>query len=376
MTTTGDLPFVLHVDDQPDDLRSWQDEVGRLGSIDLEVSHPDDVTAENLSRATLVLVDFKIEQWVKRENMDSLALKPENGFALLSVLQEAALEQTPGQPRAFALYTAVIQEIARGLPHQPHIISRAHNLEWIFEKNGGRENNVTQRAGRVAELATAVSALPSPWPGDTPEKAEDALSKWLCLGEDVSWHDAAWRGVRLCRPPLHEFAGHTQGVGVLRWALHRVLPYPTFLLDEAHLAARLRVSLQSLRSCLASGSLETLFSEAEYRGQLSGFLGRRWWKSGIEAEIFELTADAPGDLSVLHQALGHRVPTLETVDEPRLFPVMDGQFYLKDQLATQVEVVEIVPDDWPPFADEAWALRSDLEDSLELRAIAIEDEEA
>jgi hypothetical protein len=55
---------------------------------------------------------------------------------------------------------------------------------------------------------------------------------------------------------------------------------------------------------------------------------------------------------------------------------MDGQFRLKDWLATQEEVIEIIPDDWPPFADEAWALRSDLADSPELKAIAAEDEDA
>jgi hypothetical protein len=376
MTSTEDLPVVLHVDDQPDDLRLWKEEVGRHEKFKLTVVHPDDVTEENLRRASLVLVDFKIEQWPKRENTGSLALKPENGLALLSVLQEAVLEPSEGHPRAFALYTAVIQDVARELPHQPHIISRAHNLEWIFEKNGGEENDLATRAGQVAELVTAVRALPIRWPGDTPEKAEDALSNWLNLRQDISWRDAAWRGVRLCRPPLHEFADHTQGVGVLRWALHRVLPYPTFLLDEAHLAARLRVSLSSFRSCLNSGALGSLFSESTYRGQLHGLLGRRWWRAGIEAEIFELTADSPGDLGVLHQTLQQRVPDLETVDEPRLFPVIDGQFRLKDQLAKQKEVVEILPDDWPPFADAAWALRSDLEDSPELRAILVEDEEA
>lgn len=374
MTNQEGQPFILHVDDQPDELRLWQEAVGDLGRVHLAVFHPNEVREEELSRSSLVLVDLRLDHWPDRENITPLSLKPVNGLALLAVLQEKAFTLAPETPRAFALYTAAIQDVARGLPHQPHIISRAHNLEWIFEKNGWQGNNITERALRIAELAAAVRALPSPWPWDAPEAAAGALSQWLGLRSDVTWHEAAWRAIRRCRPPLHEFAEYTQGVGVLQWALHRILPYPTFLLDEAHLAARLRVTLDSLRSCLTSDSLGGLFGEAQYQGQLQRFLGRRWWRAGIEAKLFELTVDAPGDLGALQEALKEKVPALETVPEPRLFPVLDGQFHVKGQLATQEQVVEIVPDDWPPFADEAWALREDLEDSPRLKAIAVDEE--
>jgi len=322
------------------------------------------------------LVDFKLERWPERDNTKPLALKPANGLALLAVLQEAAFEIEPATARAFALYTAVIQDVARELAHQPHIVARAHNLEWVFEKNGPRTNGLVARAAQVAELAGAVSALPSKWPGDASGSAANALRTWLNLPTNVAWHDAAWRAVRRCRPPLHEFAEHTQGVGVLRWALHRVLPYPTFVLDEAHLAARLRASLDSLRSALDSTEFRNLFSAAEYQGQLRTFAGRRWWRAGIEAAIFDLAPDNPGDLGALHTALGERIPALKLEPELRLFPVLDRQFRVQDRLASQAEVVEVQPDDWPPFADEAWALRADLADSPELKAVVVDEEEA
>jgi hypothetical protein len=370
--TNGERPFVLHVDDRPDELRPWQEEVDSLGKVHLTVLHPNEVTEEELCRSSLVLVDLRLDHWPDRENVAPLSLKPVNGLALLAILQEKTLDLVPKIPRAFALYTGAIQDVARGLPHRPHIISRAHNLEWIFEKKGGQGNNLSERALRIAELAAAVRALPLPWPWDTPEKAAAALSKWLGLPSDATWHDAAWRAIRLCHPPLHEFAEYTHGIGILQWTLHRILPYPTFLLGEEHLAARLRVTLESLRYSL--DSLGGLFSKAEYRGQLCSFLGRRWWRAGIEAKLFELTADAPGDLEALREALKKRAPTLETVRQARLFPVLDEEFCLKDQLARQDEVVEIVPDDWPPFADEAWALREDLEDSPRLKATAVDKE--
>jgi hypothetical protein len=369
---TSTKPFVLHVDDEPDFLEPWKDEVTAQGRIEIEVCHPQDITEESLEQVSLVLVDFKIEDWAERANAPALALRPPNGLAVLATLQEKAHELNPKRARAYALYTAVIQDVARELVHQPHIVARAHNLEWIFEKNGV-ENPIGERARRVAELASAVESLPQEWPGEAAASATEALHAWLALPKDATWVEAATREVRRCRPPIHEFAEHTQGIGVVRWALHKILPYPTFLLSDAHLASRLRVSLKSLRTVANSAEFMAFFDTALYQGQLASFLGRRWWRAGIEHAIFEATVDSPGDLSALHKALKDKIPAIEVEEAPRLFPVLGKQFKTKDDLATEDAVVEVRPDDWPPFADEAWALRADLEDAPELKAVAVED---
>lgn len=372
--TASTKAFVLHVDDEPDDLKPWRDEVTSQGKIDIEVCHPQDITEASLKKASLVLVDFKIERWTERANAPALALRPPNGLAVLTTLQEKAHELDPRRARAYTLFTAVIQDVARELVHQPHIVARAHNLEWIFEKNGAA-NPIVERARRVGELASAVESLPQVWPGYAGASATEALHAWLALPEGAPWLEAATREIRRCRPPIHEFAEHTQGIGVVRWALHKILPYPTFLLDEAHLAARLRVSLESLRATAEAPEFKAFFGAALYQGQLSSFLGRRWWRAGIENAIFEATAESPGDLGVLHEVLESKVSAIETQRAPRLFPVLGRQFKTKDDLATEDAVVEVRPDDWPPFADEAWALRADLEDVPELKAVAVEDEQ-
>jgi hypothetical protein len=374
--TTSTKPFVLHVDDEPDDLRPWRDEVTSQGMIDIEVCHPQDITESSLKNASLVLVDFKIEKWPERANASALALRPPNGLAVLATLQEKAQELDTSEDvkrsRAYTLYTAVIQDVARELVHQPHIVARAHNLEWIFEKTGAN-NPIEERARRVAELAGAVEKLPQVWPGDSGSDATEALHAWLALSKDAPWLEAATREIRRCRPPIHEFAEHTYGIGVVRWALHKILPYPTFLLDEAHLAARLRVSLDSLRETVDSPGFKAFFDSALYQGQLAAFLGRRWWRAGIENAIFDATAASPGDLGVLHEVLREKIPTIVAMQAPRLFPVLGKQFRTRDILATEGEVVEVRPDDWPPFADEAWAIRAELEDVPELKAVAVED---
>ena len=135
------------------------------------------------------------------------------------------------------------------------------------------------------------------------------------------------------------------------------------------------MSLKSLRAAADSTEFKTLFGASRYTGQLAAFLGPRWWRGGIEHAIFEATADNLGDLGALHAAL-RNVPGIEALRAVRLFPVLGEHFKTKDDLATDDEVVEVRPDDWPPFADEAWALRADLEDAPELKAVAVEDEHA
>jgi hypothetical protein len=363
-------PFVLHVDDMPDELGSWRSEVAEQGVLELIVRRPSEVTDHELRQANLVLVDFKLTEWPERDNGLPLALRPVNGLALLSVLQEAALEIDPAKSRAFALYTSVLGDVARGLPQQPHLVARAHNLEWVFEKNSPRAT-VEAIARRVAELARAVDALPQKWPS-TSEAAESTIRDWLGISLDATWFDAAWEGVVQCQPPLHSFAEHTLGIGVVRWLLQKVLPYPTFLLDEAHFAARLRVPLASFRSAVNESEFTSLFGDSEYKGQLGTIQGRRWWRAGLEAAIFNITQSAPGSLAALRAGLNSAVPSLKVVEKGRLFVVLDNEFRPSEALASESEgVSEVRPDDWPPFADEAWARNSDIAEWPGLKAVKV-----
>lgn len=371
-------PFVLHVDETIDDLRTWRDEVNASGRVRLEVRHPDDVTAKDLVEARLVLVDFSLDPWKTRDNLKDdngaavgPSLKPPNGLALLPILQEHANALSKDQPRAFALYTGRVADIARDLIPRSHIVARAHNLEWVFGKTDGTN---AWRVAKVTDLASAVAALPKPWPGESGDSAGKALRDWLGLPKDASWSDSAWRSILHCRPPIHQFAEHTHGIGVLRWMLHKILPYPCFLLDDAHVAARLRVTVASFREALAAGGpLATLLRSAEYTGQLGTFLERRWWRSALDSIVFELAKDDPSSLALLHKALTERAPKLEVVDAESLFPVVDAAYRVTDVLALPKDVVEIVPDDWPPFADSAWALRSEVESADALKSIVASD---
>lgn len=122
------IPFVLHVDDEPESLDLWRDEITSQGIVDIEICHPQEIIETSLKKASLVLVDFKIETWSERSNAPALALRPPNGLAVLATLQERAQElddeENVKRSRAYSLYTAVIQDVARELVHQPHIVAR------------------------------------------------------------------------------------------------------------------------------------------------------------------------------------------------------------------------------------------------------------
>lgn len=108
-------PIVLHVDDEPEELRAWEEEVASRGDVDLILRHPQDLGEDDVRNASVVLVDYRIDHWPERAHAPSIALRPLNGLAVISVLQGLAWELDPTKPRAFGLYTALMSDVARGL---------------------------------------------------------------------------------------------------------------------------------------------------------------------------------------------------------------------------------------------------------------------
>ena len=222
MTTEQRVPNVLIVDDRDEQssLKSYLETSG-LTAI---VRRPGDVELGELSDASLVLVDYKIDDWPERDALDAIGLKPTDGLALAQVFRRHLQGRAKGSPTAFAIHTGKIEELSRPLPpeYREHALAQINNLEWVFSKNG------LNRSLQVVELAHAVVALPEIWPsideGDPLEAlldllgvdAEDVLS--VALAEDV----------RRCLPPVHEISQWSHGLVVLRWMLHRILPYPCY----------------------------------------------------------------------------------------------------------------------------------------------------
>src|ERR1017187_10479 len=292
--STHSPPIILLVDDNPDEI-----DTSALASAAMaRVRAPSDVDLQDLKDCCLVLVDYRLDDWPDREKAGCIALKPRNGLALAAILRSHAGHITDS-PTAFAIHSAHLPDLAGGLPPQAreHAIASANNLEWVFAKP--RAADRSHWTMQVLSLANAVGQLPTAWPGEL-VKAEKELARLLAAPSQGAWVDRALTDVRACHPPLHELSLWTHGLAVIRWLLHRILPYPCFLSNAEYLAARFRVTTQSLDKALqAETELGVALKELEYRGILAGFLGPRWWRVAIENFLWELTDGRSADVSMV-----------------------------------------------------------------------------
>jgi CheY-like chemotaxis protein len=354
---------VLFVDDDDAPERATTTRLLESEGVEARFMHPEEVIDDDLDDADVVIVDYFLTHWDERDAVESASRAPRDGLAVIASLRSRLIPGLservlrPGPPRAiaFALWSANLEEATLELPRYtlPNVFAREHNLEWVF-----RRSEVSERVGaqRIASLARAVVALGG-------GRFDD---DWIfrALGvSDVEWGSTAIRDVLDCHPPLFELAPRTGGLAVLRWLLHRVLPYPCFLLDERQLRARLRVDDLS-----SAAPLFEALSAYEYSGLLSDFSGRRWWRSGIEDWLFQRTDGNPGD-SIAVAAIASSLGARAGVQLLRPVVVLSGELEPEDELVEADLTVRIRPDDWPPFADDAFARIDDARRIPELARI-------
>jgi hypothetical protein len=364
---------ILIVDDSLEDAQSKQGLFrGRLSTV---AKTPDDVTVEDLKSADLVLIDFVLDGWLEQLAITTIANIPRDGRALAAVLRSQCDPMWP--PTAFALHSARLNQLAGVFPSRPrpHVIARTNNLEWAFSKLAAENSQPFEE--QVIQLAAAVAELPRSWPAGDEKRMRRTVGQLLGLEPKADWADRAWRTIDDCHPPLHEFSTATHGLAFLRWLLHQVLPFPTFLWDTRQLAARLRVTPHSLRAALNDDQkVRRALRPFRYAGVLSSFLGDRWWRSGIEGFLWQKTAAKSFAPDALRDFVVRLSASLTLLDVAQPVVVFDEYLQASDVLIDVSEAVQLMPDDWPPFADPAWASKSDVTDDEGLRSLAVRRDDA
>lgn len=333
--------------------------------------HPRDITLSDLSEATLLVLDEYLEDWAERDVLAAVpAQDVRDGLALSSILR-ARLDRrgqrhTPGEPArtAITLRTGDLDKLAAGTPRALRATSVAagHDLEWVFEKQHST-------ASQFAVLAAAVAALPNTWDPQDPTPQ----SEWLALNTSQSWADRALVQIERCRPPWSRLASANAGRPWLAWFLQRILPFSTFLIDDAHAAALLGVTAKSFTTACDSNDA---LNEFEYRGHLRGFAGRRWWRAGIQRLRAQLSAECNaatnGELAVaVGTLLGSPLDELE-VDDP-VFAI-DEDYFVDSIPISARAAVRLQPDDWPAYADEPWLSIEDADDDTPLARLVVTDD--
>ena len=359
------IPQILVVDDEPERVESSLGiEVAQKGANPI-IRHPQAVTLDDLANCTVVVVDHYLDDWPERDDQP-LAMQPADGFAVAAVIRSQLPVNRPGP--AVAILTGRLAELAGTIPPKAaeYLLAWQHDLEWVFSKG----SEVTL-APRLIAMSMAVAKLREMWP--RPLELDDLAADWLDL-QDVEWQAVALEHVLLTSPPMHAVSVRTTGASVLRWFLHRVLPYPTFLTDIFWTATRLGVTAEWLEEELQTDNgLRAQLSGCQYSGAFAGFSGRRWWRAGLANLIAELSEGQPFDRTALQDGI-RRVASTEPsfLAEERPVLAVDPDTMESTRIVEVDLATRIIPDGWPVYADDAWASVADAQDNPEIKDMVLD----
>lgn len=338
-------------------------------NIDVTVVHPNDLKQAHLLNTDLVLVDYRLDSWRARDvPAMPISLQPRSGVSLAAILRDHIRSLGKDQPTAIALHTAYLSEM-RGSRLAPdvarHVVASLHGLEWIFEKSD------PGRFDQVAMLARVARCIPNSWPVEA-HRGTELVEQLLDIDTDHPSYPRCWRQIVDCQVPLRALFADGDGNRFVRWILHQVLPFPTFLIDEHWVAADLSITVDELQEVINDGQscLAQDLNSIKYSGVLAGFLGNRWWEGKLSSYIWELLEEVGDDRHRLREVLSRRAgkPFSDTVRDPVV--VLDPlTLRPKRTLASVSGVVRIRPDYWPNFERLAWMEIEDIRDNPRLIAM-------
>jgi len=354
-------PAVVVIDDRIEDGNALRQAIDTEAS--LTVRTPDTFTKSDLRSADLVLVDYELSDW---HGAGASLTSPPNGLALSAVVREQINQLKNPKVTGVALYSGRVGKISETLPAELRgfAVARLNNLEWVFEKG-----DTPRVAEGVVSLAGAIKQLPNVWPED-PKAATACLHQLLGLNKSTSFYETAADDISACHPPIHEFSTATHALAVIRWMAHRIVPYPTFLADHLGLAARLRIELLDLERLLKGKSkLALALDEVKYRGILCDLYGSHWWRSGVDNLLFRWTSGS-GGIDAIHTAVRELAGKEVAFVDGDIVPGIDDT-YRATELVSVRGAVRLRPDDWPTFADDAWAERDRVIESNRLIGLVV-----
>jgi hypothetical protein len=341
--------------------------------VTAETIHPNDVSLDDLRRSDLVLVDYQLDEWPEKNEIEQISLKPPDGLALSSILRRYSIEYEKDSPTAIAILTGKIDKLASPLPYEnrEHALAHLNNLEWVFQK--AKPGEESRLAVQLTDLAEAVTKLPPKWSSEESHPLSQ-LATLLGVDSEDSVNERLIEDVEGCSPPIHELSEWSHGLAVLRWLLHRVLPYPCFLWDTHYLAARLTLDHEALVTALAQDKrLNKVLTPALYEGVLSKFLGARWWRSRVELLLWEITEGQSADPMVVRDRINEITKLDLPASQPSVHPVVcvNSNYQALNKFYPMKESVRIRPDDWPPYADQAWTTIELAKSEPKLRSIVL-----
>ena len=346
---------ILLVDDEPG--RHLGLKAALRDKATVVVRDPSEVLESDLSGVDLVSVDEYLgSDWEARVRegggYETIALRNEDGLSVAAAFRSQARSQN--RNFAVSLHTGDLDKLASGLPDNTKeaLTAAQHDLDWVF-RFGGEDFGP-----RLLELAYAVRSATE----SATSMQQDFGAAWLRLPTEVSWAETARDQIEDCRPPAHGLADNTKGRSYLRWLAQRILPYPTFLIDDYHAANLLGITSASFTILVEHISNPELY--ASYSGPLEGFSGRRWWRAAWQQYIMDCGANPWDSSADRTDALRERTGlSLEPLLNDQAVVLYDGSGKLVSIDGDPNRAVRLQADGWPTYADDPWgnveSVRSD-----------------
>jgi hypothetical protein len=181
------------------------------------------------------------------------------------------------------------------------------------------------------------------------------VREFLALPDSQPWTRHAAALLNATQPPAHTLAASTSGLSVVRWLAQRVLPYPGLLVDDRHAAVLLGATPDSFTASLDRTEFLDWLQRTRYTGALERFAGRRWWRSGVQRAVIELTNGSPISDPAAIERLNARTGADLVPTPGRSVVALDTDLKPYAAPVGRHEVVRIRPDDWPVFAEPGYA---------------------
>jgi hypothetical protein len=354
---------ILYVDDDPGPLLGRAEKAGQAGRFDIyDVPRLETLTRASLQTSTAWVLDFYNDE--DSVDTDTFAATKETGLSLFQRLRLLAGET---RPPAILISNHLERALGRAvIPGRRHRLAEDVGVEWVAEKAADHTDTLAEILQISDATGAFVAAREKLANADPPSYVETLASTLLALPSDAQWASLALNDLDDWRPPTwveQDTAGEKDGEArgdanarpFVAWIIRQVLPYPSFVISVAHVAARLKVSTESLRKVLESeNGLSRKLGERRYAGVMSGFGGGQWWAAGVDALVFDLPRAKEERQAALTEMAGPGILDFLDIADPVV--VSDADLVETDQIASADDCVRASDEHAPSHAPPAWVL--------------------
>jgi CheY-like chemotaxis protein len=363
-------PRILVVDDE-------ENVTALVPELAVTLTAPADETfAEVLKNADdydLILIDQQLNL------SPDLTLSAIDGSSLVRHFRSWARQKSTALPPV-VLITSNVEAFSGELPAvgpqirlegsfegREHRFAPTLDVEWMLAKTDDmfqvKVLDLAQSGKRAKDLrlgeATALVGLRAFLGMQVPEAHASVLPPW------ADQIDEALRKSRAPIVPVPRIASPLQfGHGsdtVLRWLLHRCLPFPGLFFSDRYVAWDLRITPERFSELADSESDRQmpLLTRCRYEGACATLLPRRWWGSGIDRAAWVLHERASLSGS-LQSALDELFKDAHLTALGLKSPVVAFNADLQENSLIEAESAVILsPPGWPVEALEPWASREE-----------------